>query len=302
MKVPVALSVGLLALVGVGLTSADRSDKWWWDNLAGPDSSNYVDLDQIKRSNVNQLEVAWTYPYASAGFNPVVVDDVIYVYGRNGSLIALDAATGKEIWIHEGLNGLPSRGINYWQSDDGKEKRLLFWINNFLQAIDARTGKSIPTFGVDGIVDLRAELPRGDKMGWSNNSPGKVWKSLLIVGSTTGEAYISPPGDIRAYDVITGKKVWQFHTIPRPGELGYETWPKDAHLYAGGANTWGSLSIDDERGIAYVPISTARIASVRTSFQTVCWRSTRARGSGCGISRWCITISGITTTRPLRSS
>src|ERR1700752_3758766 len=231
----------LSLIAAAAVTTADRSDKWWWDNLAGPDSSSYVDLDQIKKSNVKQLEVAWTYPYAAAGFNPVVVDNVMYMYGRNGSLIALDASTGKELWIHEGLNGLPSRGINYWQSEDGKQKRLLFWINSFLQAIDARTGKSISTFGVDGIFDLRAGLARGEKMGWSNNSPGKVWKNLLIVGSTTGEAFISPPGDIRAYDVIPGSKVWQFHTIPQPGEFGYETWPKDASKYAGGANTLGSM-------------------------------------------------------------
>jgi len=203
------------------------------------------------------MEVAWSYPYAAGGFNPIVVDDTVYVSGRNGSLIALDASTGKEIWIHEGLNGMTSRGINYWQSDDGKERRLLFSINNFLQAIDARTGMSIPTFGLDGTVDLRSDLPRGEKMGWNNNSPGKVWKNLLILGSTTGEAFISPPGDIRAYDVVTGKKVWQFHTVPRPGEFGYNTWPKDAHKYVGGANNWGSMSVDDQRGILYVPTGSA---------------------------------------------
>jgi quinoprotein glucose dehydrogenase len=251
----VVITAGVLAAVGV--STAAKNSKWWRDNLAGPDSSNYVDLDQIKKSNVGDLEVAWSYPYAAGGFNPVVVDDMVYVSGRNGSLIALDASTGKEIWIHEGLNGLPSRGINYWQSDDGKDKRLLFSINNFLQAIDARTGKSIPTFGIDGTVDLRAELLRGDKMGWNNNSPGKVWKNLLILGSTTGEAFISPPGDIRAYDVITGKRVWQFHTIPMPGEYGYDTWPKEAYKYVGGANNWGSFSVDDERGIVYVPTGSA---------------------------------------------
>jgi quinoprotein glucose dehydrogenase len=251
-----ALAAGLMTLT-ITVAPASRNDKWWWDNLAGPDSSNYVDLDQIKKSNVQQLETAWTYPYATAGFNPVVVDDLMYVYGRNGSLIALDAATGKEIWIHEGLNGMPSRGINYWQSEDGKQKRLLFWINNFLQAIDAKTGLSIPTFGIDGTVDLRADLLRGDKMGWNPNSPGKVWKNLLIMGSTTGEAFISPPGDIRAYDVITGKRVWQFHVIPLPGEFGYDTWPKEAYKYVGGANLWGSMSVDDERGIVYVPTGSA---------------------------------------------
>jgi quinoprotein glucose dehydrogenase len=250
----VALSV-LLTLVAV--RTAERNGKWWYDNLAGPDSSNYVDLDQIKKSNVDELEVAWTYPYAAGGFNPIVVDDTVYIYGRNGSLIGLDASTGKEIWIHEGLNGMTSRGINYWQSDDGKDRRLLFSINNFLQAIDARTGRSIPTFGLDGTVDLRNELPRGDKMGWNNNSPGKIWKNLLILGSTTGEAFISPPGDIRAYDVVTGRKIWQFHTIPGPGEFGYDTWPKNAYKYVGGANNWGSFSIDDERGIVYVPTGSA---------------------------------------------
>jgi quinoprotein glucose dehydrogenase len=235
----------------------ENEAKWWSDNLAGPDSSNYVDLDQITQSNVDELEVAWTYPYATAGFNPIVVDDVAYVLGRNGSLVALDASTGKEVWIHEGLNGMTSRGINFWQSADGKERRLLFSIDNFLQAIDARTGLSIPTFGIDGTVDLRAELLRGEKMGWNNNSPGKIWKNLLILGSTTGEAFISPPGDIRAYDVLTGKRVWQFHTIPRPGEFGYDTWPKEAYQYVGGANNWGSFSIDDERGIVFVPTGSA---------------------------------------------
>jgi quinoprotein glucose dehydrogenase len=244
-------------LITAAVSTAGRSSKWWVDNLAGPDSSNYVDLDQIRKSNVGELEAAWTYPYAAAGFNPIVVDDVVYVYGRNGSLIALEAATGKEIWIHEGLNGMTSRGINYWQSEDGKQRRLLFSIDNFLQAVDARTGLSISDFGTGGTVDLRAGLLRGDKMGWNNNSPGKIWKNLWILGSTTGEAFISPPGDIRAYDVLTGRKVWQFHTIPPPGEFGYDTWPKDAYKYVGGANNWGSFSIDDDRGIVYVPTGSA---------------------------------------------
>jgi quinoprotein glucose dehydrogenase len=253
-----SVSIAIAVLLATSAVSTLQSDaKWWSDNLAGPDSSNYIDLDQITKSNVGDLEVAWTYPYATAGFNPIVVNDSVYVLGRNGSLVALDASTGKEIWIHEGLNGITSRGINYWQSADGKERRLLFSIDNFLQAIDARTGLSIPTFGIDGTVDLRGDLPRGEKMGWNNNSPGKVWKNLLILGSTTGEAFISPPGDIRAYDVLTGKKVWQFHTIPRPGEFGYDTWPKDAFQYVGGANNWGSFAIDDERGIVYVPTGSA---------------------------------------------
>ena len=254
---PAFTALALLVLIVGAVQTAEKNGNWWRDNLGGPDSSNYADLDQIKKSNVDELEVVWTYPYAVGGFNPIVVDDVVYLHGRNGSLIALDASTGKEIWIHEGLGGMTSRGINFWQSEDGKDRRLLFSINSFLQAIDARTGLSIPTFGIDGTVDLRTDLLRGEKMGWNNNSPGKVWKNLLILGSTPGEAFISPPGDIRAYDVITGKKVWQFHTIPQPGEFGYDTWPKEAYKYVGGANNWGSFSIDDSRGIVYVPTGSA---------------------------------------------
>src|SRR5262245_23379045 len=136
-----AAFIALFVLLLLGSVRTDEKiGKWWHDNLGGPASSNYSDLDQIKKSNVEEMEVAWTYPHAAGGFNPIVVDDAVYVSGRNGSLIALDASTGKEIWIHEGLNGMTSRGINYWQSDNGKDRRLLFSINSFLQAIDARTG------------------------------------------------------------------------------------------------------------------------------------------------------------------
>jgi quinoprotein glucose dehydrogenase len=251
-----ALAIGLVALT-VGGIGAARSDKWWWDNLGGPDSASFARLDRIKKSNVAQLDVAWTYPYAQAGFNPIVVDDVLYTAGREGALVALDAATGDEIWIHEDLRGMTSRGVNYWQSEDGSDRRLFFLINNFLQAIDAKTGQSVLTFGQGGVVNLRDGLLRGEYMGWSSNSPGKIWRNLLILGSTTGEAFISPPGDIRAYDVVTGKLAWQFHTVPQPGEFGYETWPKDAWKYVGGANNWGSMSVDDERGIVYVPTGSA---------------------------------------------
>ena len=115
------------------------------------------------------------------------------------------------------------------------------------------------TFGTNGIVDLRTGLARaeGTSITVQSNNPGKVWKNLLILGSAPGEGFISPPGDIRAYDVVTGQKVWQFYTVPRPGEFGYETWPKDAYKYVGGSNNWGSMSIDDERGIVYIPTGSA---------------------------------------------
>ena len=253
------ITTAFVATVSIAVAIGARSNKWWWDNLAGPDSSNFVGSDQIKKSNVSQLEVAWSYPYATTGFNPIVVDDVMYLLGRGGSLVALDATTGKEIWIHEGLNGITSRGVNYWQSENGKDRRLLFSINSFLQEIDAQTGKTILTFGENGTVDLRHGLARAEQYAGriQSNSPGKIWKNLLILGSAPGEAFVNPPGDIRAYDVITGEKKWQFHTVPLPGEFGYDTWPKEAHKYVGGVNNWGSMSVDEERGIVYVPTGSA---------------------------------------------
>src|SRR5436190_16762544 len=234
-------------------------DKGWRDFGGGPTASKFVDLDQIKKSNVGQLQVSWFYPYALPGFNPIVVDDVIYVAGRNNALIALDAATGKEIWIHDGLAGMTSRGVNYWQSEDGRDKRLLFAIDGYLQAIDAKSGESIRGFGTNGTVDMREGLRRaeGTDRRVQSRSPGKVWKNLLIMGSASGEGWVTPPGDIRAYDIVTGKRVWQFHTVPEPGEFGYDTWPKDAYKYSGGANNWGEMSIDDDRGIVYVPTGSA---------------------------------------------
>src|SRR5258705_5948489 len=263
MKRASRLALPLIAAAIVGLvsvaTAEGQREKWWWDFGGGPSASHFADLDQIRKSNVGQLGVAWFYPYAIPGFNPIVVDDVVYVSGRRNSLIALDATTGKEIWIHERLTGMTSRGVNYWQSQDGKDKRLIFAVDGFLQAIDAKSGESVRSFGTNGIVDMREGLRRaeGTDRRVQSRSPGKVWKNLLIMGSASGEGWVTPPGDIRAYDIVTGKRAWQFHTVPEPGEFGYETWPKDAYQYAGGANNWGEMSVDDERGIVYVPTGSA---------------------------------------------
>lgn len=248
-----------LAIVVAGRIAPDAQDyRTWKDYGGGADSSHFVDLRQIDKSNVARLEVAWTYPTGdqrSYVFNPIVVDNVMYVQARNSSLVALDAATGREIWIHENLPGMATRGIAYWESKDRKDRRLIFAINNRLQEIDARTGKSILTFGNNGLVDLREGLGRDPQtiVRIQPESPGRVFDNLIIVGSSTGEAYLSSPGHIRAYDVRTGKIVWTFHTIPHPGEVGYDTWPKDAWTYSGGTNTWGEITIDEKRGIAYLP-------------------------------------------------
>ncbi len=150
---------------------------------------------------------------------------------------------------------MSTRGMNYWESKDGRDRRLIFSMNDYLQEIDAATGLSIKTFGTNGVVDLREGLGRDPATigRIQSGTPGKVFENLILLGSATGEGYMSPPGDLRAYDVVTGKLVWQFHTVPHPGEFGYETWPKDAWKYVGGTNTWGEISVDAERGIAYFP-------------------------------------------------
>lgn len=243
---------------------AEQNHKVWIDNGGGPDNSHYMELSQITKANVSQLEVAWSYPSndtISYVWNPLIVGKVMYVLARNNSLVALDATTGKEIWVHEALQGIAPRGINYWESKDHKDRRLIFQRNGFLEEIDASTGKSILIFGTDGIVNLHEGLGRYSTAGplgrIQSNNPGKIFENLLLEGSATGEGYMSPPGDLRAYDVVTGALVWQFHTIPHPGEYGYDTWKRDAWRYVGGANTWGEITVDQKRGIAYFPTGSA---------------------------------------------
>ncbi|HEX9367885.1 MAG TPA: PQQ-binding-like beta-propeller repeat protein, partial [Vicinamibacterales bacterium] len=249
-------AAGALALVGgMAVAGAGPDDKWWRDYAGSADSSRYFPSKGINKENVGTLTVAWTYPFGETLFNPIVVRGIIYGRGRNGAIVALDAKAGKEIWIHEGMQAMSSRGMNYWESQDGTDRRLVFAMNDYLQEIDAATGLSITTFGVKGVVDLREGLGRDPATigRIQSSTPGRIFENLVMLGSATGEGYMSPPGDLRAYDVVTGALVWQFHTVPRPGEFGYETWPKDAWKYVGGTNTWGEITVDAARGIAYFP-------------------------------------------------
>jgi glucose dehydrogenase len=238
----------------------------WSDYSGSPDSAQYSALEQINRANVSKLEVAWTYPTGDNNkyfFNPLVVDNVVYVLAKNNSIVALDAVTGKEIWTHPAgpeIRIITNRGINYWESKDRKERRLLFASNHFLRAIDARTGQTIESFGTNGAVNLKEGLGRDPKTLSlvQSTTPGRVFEDLLILGSATNQGYGSAPGDLRAFDVRTGKVVWTFHTIPHPGEFGYETWPKDAWQKVGGANIWSELTLDEKRGILYAPTASAK--------------------------------------------
>jgi quinoprotein glucose dehydrogenase len=248
----------LLAVMSSGFGAAQSADAWR-DYGGGPDQSKYVVMKDITKANVSRLEVAWTYPSGDERpyqFSPTIVDGVMYVLAKNNSLVAVDVRTHEELWIHANLRGISYRGISYWQSKDRKDRRLLFTLEDTLQAIDARTGKSIASFGTQGFVDLRENLGRdpGTIQRIASRTPGRIFENLILLGSAPGEGYFSAPGHLRAYDVVTGKLVWTFHTIPQPGELGYDTWPEDAWKYAGGVNVWGEISVDAKRGIAYFPV------------------------------------------------
>ncbi len=256
----------LIALVGaLALTAQTPAPHTTWtDYGGGVDASQYSALSQINRSNVSKLKVAWSYPIGDGNlyvFNPVVADGVMYVMGKNSSIVALDAGNGKEIWSHPNERGpITTRGINYWESTDGKERRLFYASSNFLIALDARTGQGIASFGNDGRIDLREGLGREitPRLNVQSLTPGRVFENLIIVGSATNQEYDSAPGDIRAFDVRTGKLVWTFHTIPHEGEFGYDTWPKDAWKTVGGANAWSEMSVDEKRGILYVPTASPK--------------------------------------------
>jgi quinoprotein glucose dehydrogenase len=244
----------------------DRQYTTWRDYSGSADSAQYSALRQINRSNVGQLQVAWVYPTGDGAkyfFNPIVVDERMYVLGKGNSIVALNASTGKEVWRYApgaDTKIITNRGINYWESKDRSDRRLLFASNHFLRAIDARTGKAIPSFGEGGSVDLKQGLGRDPKAISlvQSTTPGRIFEDLLILGSATNQGYGSAPGDIRAFDARTGKLVWTFHTIPHPGEFGYETWPKDAWKTVGGANVWGEMSLDARRGILYAPTASAK--------------------------------------------
>src|SRR4051812_236626 len=254
----VVLAIATITL-SVALVAGVETQREWRDYAGGPDSSRFVAAKQITADNVSRLQVAWSYPSGQTDFNPLVVRNMVYGRGPNGSIVALDATTGKQIWVHEGIQGFTTRGVNYWESKDGKDRRLIFSTLNMLQELDAYTGEPITRFGKDGQVDLRVGLDRDPAtINQQTRTPGRVFENLLILGSATNEEYGSAPGDVRAFDVRTGALVWTFHTVPRPGEYGYDTWPPDAWKTVGGANNWGEQSIDEKHGILYVPTASPK--------------------------------------------
>jgi quinoprotein glucose dehydrogenase len=234
----------------------------------GPESIRYSNLDQINRDNVQKLAVAWTFDTGDAfdgsemQCNPIVVNGLLIATTPKLRVIALDAATGKLRWSFDPNAGakvshaIRNRGVMYWS--DGREQRVLFVSRHYLYALDARTGAQITGFGESGRVDLREGLGRDPReISISATTPGVIYRDLLILGGIMSEDLPCPPGDIRAFDVRTGKVRWSFHTIPHPGEFGDDTWPKDAWKYSGAANNWSGMSLDEKRGLVFVPTGSA---------------------------------------------
>jgi quinoprotein glucose dehydrogenase len=251
----------VLTLAAAAPSGPAAGSREWPAYGGGPDSIRYSPLDQVHRGNVGELEVAWTYDSKESGglqTNPIVVDGVLYTLTPKHRVVALDAATGAERWSFDsGLPGTgPNRGVTYWA--ERADRRLFAAQDQYLYALDTRTGRPVPSFGRDGRIDLREGLGRpAEEQSVRLTTPPVVFRDLVIVGGRVGEGLPSSPGHVRAYDARTGVLRWTFHTIPWPGEEGYDTWPKDAWTYTGGANNWAGMAVDEARGIVYVPTGSA---------------------------------------------
>ncbi len=262
----VAFAAGCIA------SQAAAADGDWPVYLGDSGSSHYSSLKQINRKNVSRLRVAWTFHAGDARAdnlsqiqcNPLIIGGTLYGTTPELKLVALNAATGEKLWQFDPFSGTErrgalgvNRGVVFWS--DGTERRLLYSADHYLFAVNAATGKGIPSFGDQGRVDIKEGLGRDvSKLYVVSTSPGSVWHDLLVIPMRVGEGPApAAPGHLRAFDVRTGKIVWTFHTIPYPGEPGYETWPPDAWKHIGGVNCWTGMSVDQKRGIFFIPTGSA---------------------------------------------
>jgi quinoprotein glucose dehydrogenase len=275
-----ALLLILFSWIAISCKQGEKNSNTDWPSYGGNKETNrYSSLDQVDTNNVQQLQVAWefrtgdadTIHHSQIQCNPLIIDTVLYGTTPQMKLFALHAVTGKELWVFDPAQNTGSgsadnlhfilnncRGISWWT--DGKEdSRIFYTAGSHLYAINALNGKLVDSFGVNGRIDLHKGLDRDIKdMFVTATSPGMVFKDLLIMGSRVDEGPVAAPGHIRAYDVRTGQQRWIFHTIPFPGEAGYETWEdSNAYRQIGGANNWSGMSLDEKRGIVYVPTGSA---------------------------------------------
>lgn len=267
----------------VAAVDPGRADREW-RTYGGADGRHYSPLDQINRTNVSQLKVAWTFDTGESGglqCNPLVVGGMLYATTPAHRAIALDAATGtvrwtfdpdldaeqlsrarylmervRRWWSQEYPGRGPNRGVTFWT--DGHDRRLFVAAGPYLYALDAATGVPVPTFGDGGRIDLRTGLDRDPKQQDVRlTSPPALYRDTLIVGGRVSEGTTASPGHIRAYDARTGRIRWTFHTIPYPGEVGYDTWSPDSWKTQGAANNWAGMVVDEVRGLVFVPTGSA---------------------------------------------
>ena len=268
----------LIIILGLTACKSDMKEYRSWPHYKGsPESIHYSSLVEIDTSNVRELEVAWQYRTGDADTvhhsqiqcNPIIIDSVLYGTSPQMKLFALDAATGKERWVFNPFDSLASdktmffilnnsRGISYW-SDGQDDSRIFYTAGSQLFAINAQNGKPVQDFGTGGSIDLHEGLDRDvADLFITATSPGIVYKDLIIMGSRVDEGAAAAPGHIRAYDVRTGKRKWIFHTIPHPGEDGFDSWDDStAYKFIGGANAWSGFSLDERRGIVFAVTGSA---------------------------------------------
>ncbi|WP_232539167.1 outer membrane protein assembly factor BamB family protein [Chitinophaga tropicalis] len=250
----------LVAGIMYGCTGSKQRKDGWTEYLGAPDRNHYSSLSQINTTNVKDLQVVWEFHTGDSGqvqCNPIIVDSILYAVTASNYVFALDAATGKQQWISKisrGTSGNVNRGVAYWE--EGTDKRILFAYGEWLTALNALTGEVITTFGNQGRVSLKSGLGEGVKEKYvGSTTPGAVFEDLIIMPIRVGEGEGAAPGYIQAFNIRTGKLAWVFHTIPQPGEAGYDTWPENAYKdeTIGGANSWAGMAVDVERGIVFAP-------------------------------------------------
>ena len=259
-RIAAVLAAYCLISISTGHSQQAPSSVDWRVVAGDAGGSRYSALKQINTTNVDKLEVAWTYDVSDAPgtleTNPIVVNGILYGYTPGQKVFAVNAATGEQLWRFDSgaLARGNNRGVAYWRS--GSDERIFAGIREFVYSLDAKTGLPDPKFGDGGRFDFRADLRGGaEATTGALGHPPVIYKDLVIFSGRTSQVLPASPAPVRAYDARTGKLRWQFNTIPLPGEFGYDTWPKDAWTYMAGAVSWPGMSLDEQRGILYVPTS-----------------------------------------------
>ena len=314
-------NIFILCCIMCGCTLIDDSNetieekkeyKGWPTYQGDPGRNQYSSLNQIDKANVERLQVAWSYHTgdirdnrSQIQCNPIIIDNILYGTSPKIKLFALDAVTGRLLWEFDpdlDFAPHPNRGVTYWRS--GHDIRIFFTAGSLLFAINADTGKPMASFGTEGVTSLKKGLGlRSADLYVASTTPGVIYKDLLIIGTRVSEGADAAPGYIQAFNVRTGNIEWVFHTIPKPGEFGYDTWPEDAYARIGGANAWAGISLDEKRGVIYAPTGSASfdfwggIVKGLIYLPTASLRLKPKRVNVRGIIRQYITTSGIVICR-----